>query len=76
MKLIEKPDFEKESRCEWFGVDDAAFLRQSVSLGEIHRPNENELSDRRRKRAVLRISLLKFSCGNFLPGRRFAAAIG
>ncbi len=38
--------------------------------------NENKLSDRRRKRAVLRISMLKLSCGNFLAGRRFAGAHG
>ena len=38
--------------------------------------NETKPTDRRRKRAALRISVLKLSCEYFLAGRRFAGALG
>ena len=38
--------------------------------------NETKFSDRRRDGAVLRNSMLNFSCGDFLAGRRFAGARG
>ena len=60
-----------------------AYKQMKMTIGGISEtivrmisPNEKELSDRRRNRAALRVSMLKLSCGNFRAGRRFAAAAG
>jgi hypothetical protein len=59
----------------WLGCTRAEYQSECEGKGA-HRPNESKLSDHWRRRAALRVSVVKSSKVNCRAGQRLAAALG